>query len=216
MCFKKIGITFIYTFCIIFSIHAQEHDNESPSEYNFNAKNFIIEGEVFFNSLKRDEISQNDKEFIFQAKIGYFVTNNFVMGTSLRYHYASTTYNSIDNIKVRSKLNDYSLGIFARYYILKIGKRFNVYAQANISYSGGKSVPSNQLGTYNVDRTNFSSDLGINYFVTPKIAVSFNLINVIDYRINRNKYNNWNEFNLNLNKFNNPFDTPTFGLTFIL
>jgi len=54
----------------------------------------------------------------------------------------------------------------------------------------------------------------MNYFVTPKIAISFGLGNVINYGTSKTDQTGdkgSNEMKMNLNVFNNFFNTPTFG-----
>ena len=57
----------------------------------------------------------------------------------------------------------------------------------------------------------------MNYFMTPSVAVSFSLANVLSYgtsKVDVSGAKAQTEFNGNLNVFNNIFDTPTIGLMY--
>ncbi|GEP52207.1 hypothetical protein FNO01nite_28790 [Flavobacterium noncentrifugens] len=120
------------------------------------------------------------------------------------------------------KGNGFAANIFARYYFLKLGKRFDAYTELGAGFGSikEKETKDNETESTTVKGVSTALDLGINYFVTSKIAISFTLANVLEYS-NMKIENDQDHskatisgFSGDLNVFKNFFDTPTFGLQY--
>jgi outer membrane protein len=177
---------------------------EKPS-YGFSEGNIFVEGNLSVGTSKDNNTDVKTTNVEFTPQVGYFFSDKFAAGV----------YFALNNEKIKSpgstvKSDAFGVGIFGRYYFLEAGQRFKFYAQANAGYAHVKANGAKG------DGFNVGADLGVNYFVTKKIAVNFAFANIVGYTSTKAKgAKAENEFNLNLNKFNNPFDTPTFGLTFV-
>ena len=109
------------------------------------------------------------------------------------------------------KTNVFGIGGFARYYFLDLGARFKTYAEAGAAFGSQKEsitgVKANGFG--------LGAGLGLQYFVTEKIAINFGLSDILSYtsaKVDGGKAES--EFEGNVNVFNNFFTTTQFGLTF--
>src|SRR5690554_4843447 len=113
--------------------------------------------------------------------------------------------------------NGFYAGVFGRYYFLDLGQRFKTYSELGAGMTNSKYT--DVAG--NVSKTSgFGAGLGlgINYFVTPKIAINFGLSDLLHFSTEKDKDTNvkTDEFGANINIFDNFFTTASFGLTFKL
>jgi outer membrane protein len=111
-------------------------------------------------------------------------------------------------------------GVFARYYFLELGQRFKTYSEFGIAFSSGKrelSTTENAVLLEDFETSGIGTglSLGMQYFVTQKLAINFGLSNVLSFSsvketnnlsavTNERKTSN---FSGNLNVFNNFFNT---------
>ncbi|TWI09278.1 outer membrane protein, partial [Flavobacterium cauense R2A-7] len=112
----------------------------------------------------------------------------------------------------------FGAGVFARYYFLDLGQRFKTYAEAGLGF-GSQKWETNGTETRKDSNFGLGIDLGMNYFVTEKMAINFGLANVLGFNSGKSEFPGGGEtksssVNGNFNVFNNFFDTPTFGLTY--
>ena len=105
----------------------------------------------------------------------------------------------------------YGVTAFTRCYFLTLGadKSFNAYGELGLGYSSVKT------GDNTDGKMNANISLGMNYFITPNWAVSFQLANILSY----NSYSPENgggtsDLEVNINLFKNIFTQPTFGLLY--
>lgn len=187
------------------NINAQE----AEKSYGFEESDIIIEGSLHFNSTKDKNDDSKNNAFGINPKIGYFVTEDFVVGVEAGFN---STKREVSGTNV-SDNNAYSAGVFGRYYFLDLGKRFKTYTELGLGYVSNKD----KINDYKTNGFGAGLNLGLNYFVTDNIAVSFGLADVLSY--NSSKVDGGkavSNFNANINVLNNFFETAQFGLLFKL
>ncbi len=169
----------------------------AAQDFGFSKEDIFLEGNLKYS--KMEDFMDNEKTvFEFTPSVGYFVNDDFALGLGLAY--------------VSEKLNDakesaYGAGFFGRYYFLDLGKRFKTYSQASFVYAKTKET--------DVKTIALGVDLGINYFVTERFAISFVLANLVDYTYASYEGESSSNFNVNLNEFENFFGNHAkFGLTY--
>lgn len=184
---------------------------EESKGFGFSKQDIFVEGSFTMNSTndKNTEVKTNSMEFT--PKAGYFLSDKFAVGLSFGIESGKTTTMGTET----SKNSGFHFGAFGRYYFLELGQRFKTYTEFGFNLGSDK----NGIGSAAVKTNTFDlgAGLGMNYFVTPKVAISFGLGNVINYGTSKTDISGdkgENEMNMNLNIFNNFFDTPTFGLTY--
>ncbi len=182
----------------------------------------LIESNFHFSSSKQyvDDSSLVESKqniSIFFPKVGFFISNKFLFGLSLNY----SRFSKQDEPNTpEEKKNELFTGIYGRYYFLEAHSRFNIYS--DLSWGITSSRITDNIG--NVLKTSgFRGDisLGTHYFISDKIAVNFTLSNLLNYTnyspIGEKRADfKTEQFDVNINNFNNFFDTATFGLTFKL
>ena len=177
--------------------------------FGFTEGDILLEGNLSFSSTNDKNTETKTNDISFNPKAGYMVTENLAIGIEVNVGSGKT---EVDGTEV-DKSSNFGAGAFARLYFLPLGERFKPYAEVGAGFNSSKSgldeaeVKANGFG--------IGLDLGINYFVTPRIAINFGLANVLSY--NSSKVEDAEavtSFNADANVFNNFFNTPTFGLTF--
>lgn len=220
---KKVLLTAVAVFSLTF-VNAQEEETKG---FGFSKGNMFLEGNLGFSSNKvtnsdntgdLNEIKTNNFEF--NPKFGYFISEKLALGAELMVGSGKsevTTFGT-PNVTNENTNNSFGGGVFARYYFLDLGQRFKTYAEAGLDFGSGKTE-SNGIETGKNSRFGLNFDLGMNYFVTEKMAINFGLANVLGFNSTKSENPAGNEttnsgINGNFNIFQNFFDTPTFGLTY--
>lgn len=190
--------------------------------FGFNQGDILLEGSIQSSSVK-DEVTVNNIEAssketttLFNPKAGYFINDKFVLGVELGVGATKLT-EQLGNVQTVEKGNAFYAGVFGRYYFLDLGQRFKTYTEVGLGMENSKYT--DDLGVVTkYSGFNAGLGLGVNYFVTPKIAINFGLSDVLSFSSSKDKQTDGttNEFNANINVFNNFFSTATFGLTFKL
>ncbi|MDM1396037.1 outer membrane beta-barrel protein [Myroides odoratimimus] len=201
---KKLVLSLVAVAAFGFTANAQE--TEKPT-FGFQETNVFVEGNFGFNSKNDKNDDTKSNVFNFNPKVGYMLSDKFAVGASFE---VGSDNKKKDGTKV-DKNNNFYGGVFGRYYFLELGQRFKTYAEVGVGYNQIKEG----MDGVKTKGMRAGLNLGLNYFVTESIAISFNLGDVISYSSAKaDGGKSVNEFNTDLNVFNNFFDTATFGLTY--
>lgn len=188
------------------NVNAQEM--ETP-DYGFTQGNVFVEGNLGYNSTNDKNLEVKTKDFTVNPKVGYFLSDDLAVGLEVNYLSSTKDVAGTDTVDY----SGFGAGVFARYYFLDLGKRFKTYSELGVGYGTAK----NDLSDVKVNGVNAGLSLGINYFLTDNIAISFGLADVLSYnttKVDVDGAESVNEFNANINIFNNFFDTAQFGLLY--
>lgn len=195
---------------------ANVNAQEDVSVYGFGEGDIFIEGNVGFNSSNNKNIEEKESSFNISPKAGYFLTEDLALGLDLTYAASKTKVAGITTADV----DGFGAGVFARYYFLDLGKRFKTYTELGAGYASAK----NKAGLVDEKLNVFGAglDLGINYFVTEKIALTFGLKNLISFSSAKAEMGDVKgeavtDFNLGFGDVANPFGgNAAFGILFKL
>ncbi|GAA3759966.1 outer membrane beta-barrel protein [Flavobacterium ginsengiterrae] len=196
-------------FLALFTFYfASAQQSEVDSEMNsakgvtFQNGDMILEG-----SIKISTGGENDY-YGFSPKFGYFLNDKFAVG-------AKIDYSSNKEETTGIKTNVFGVGAFARYYFLELDKkRFKAYAEAGLGY-GRNKIETPLVGSDTDNSLTADINVGLNYFVTKNIAVTFVLANVLAYNsVSPENGPSSDTFQLNINLFENIFDQPQFGVLY--
>ncbi|MEC4115126.1 outer membrane beta-barrel protein [Myroides pelagicus] len=202
---KKLVLSVMAVAAFGFAANAQE--KEKPT-FGFQESNIFVEGNIGFNTEnnKNNKVKTND--FNFNPKVGYLLTDKFAVGAEFE---VGTSNKKEDGTKI-DKSNSFYGGVFGRYYFLELGQRFKTYAEVGVGYGQVKTGVDATVKTKGV---NAGLNLGINYFVTERFAINFNLGDVLSYRTAKTDGSEAvRNFDANINVFNNFFNQAQFGLTY--
>lgn len=198
--------------------NAQE---EEAKTFGFAKGDMFVEGNLGFSTQKDEQGTYEEKttNFNFNPKAGYFVTEKLAVGVELGV--GSSKYDESDSAvpyTYEDKSNTFGAGIFARYYFLDLGQRFKTYTEAGLGFGSTKWE---EDGIEYRKDSNFGLgiDLGIQYFITPKMAINFGLADVLSFQAGKTERPlteevKTTELNGNFNVFNNFFSAAQFGLTY--
>lgn len=117
--------------------------------------------------------------------VGYFVTKCFAVG-------ATASFDNTESV---------SVGAFGRCYFMSIGKHANIFSDltvANTNTVGSPAMFSAGVG------------LGLNYFVTPRLALTTRLTDLMAYT----NQDGHSKFTLGVGTINNPIAAPQFGVLY--
>ncbi|MEK6493160.1 outer membrane beta-barrel protein [Myroides odoratimimus] len=209
---KKLVLSLVAVAAFGFTANAQE--TEKPT-FGFQETNVFVEGsfELKDATSKEDGVKTKGTNFNFSPKVGYMLSDKVAVGVALGFGKTSFVETLEGKEKLGENLKTLYAGAFARYYFLELGQRFKTYAEVGVGFDERKS------GDYKNTGIKAGLDLGMNYFVTKNIAISFGLGDILSFRSGKDKFKGESgetatETGVNLNVFKNFFDTPTFGLTY--
>ncbi|EGD34661.1 outer membrane beta-barrel protein [Capnocytophaga sp. oral taxon 338] len=195
---KKILLSAIAVFAFSFA-NAQEE-----SDFGFSKGDVLVEGNLSLTSksVPDGNSTKTTTSYGFAPVGGYFLSDNFALGLGL----------NISSDKENSReVNTFGVGVFGRYYFLELGQRFKVYGQAGLGFDSINDKVADAKST----EFGFHAGLGMNYFLTKSFAINFGLTDIFSVVNNKPKNGDGTTtVNFNVNKFNNFFTTPTFGLSF--
>ncbi|MDR2222988.1 MAG: porin family protein [Flavobacteriaceae bacterium] len=208
---KKLVLSLVAVAAFGYAANAQEKEKGA---YNFEQGNIIVEGAFTISDKTTKPEGSGDEikttNFNFNPKAAYFLNDKFAVGVELG-------FGKEQEEGVSVHYNTTYAGAFARYYFLELGKRFKTYGEVGLGYKESKernvAIAEKQTGI------KAGVTVGMNYFVTPKLAIGFNLGDIFAYE-NYNvkegdtKTKNVSETNAKINVFNNFFDTAKFSLTY--
>ncbi|MGR7814072.1 outer membrane beta-barrel protein [Lacinutrix undariae] len=166
---KKLSFTAAITVLGLSNVNAQEE----AKTFGFGEGDIFIEGTVGFYSTNDKNTDEKTNGFGISPKAGCFLNDDLDVGAMLSYDSNKIEVSGTD----LSKTNTFGAGVFARYYVLDLGKRFKTYSEFGIGYA----TSNDKILDLNENTIGAGLDLGINYFVTEKIALSFGLKNILSF-----------------------------------
>lgn len=205
---KKIILTAAAVFAMSFA-NAQEKDAKG---FGFSEGNVFLEGNLSTSSSNEKNSDTKISSFEFNPKAGYFLSDKFAVGVELGIGSGKKSVAGNDILKS----SNFNVGAFGRYYFLDLGERFKTYTEFGFNVGSEKDGVNSTVKT---NTFNLGAGLGMNYFVSPKMAISFGLGNVINYGTSKSDQSGdkgSSNMNVSLNVFNNFFNTTTFGLLYKL
>ena len=197
------------------NVNAQ--DVETP-EFGFAQGDVFLEGNFRYSSNKdNNEPVTTNSAFVFTPKAGYFVTEDLAVGVQLGLASFKDKV-EFEDTSFEEKTSGFGAGVFARYYFLDLGKRFKTFGEFGVNLNGS-TYDDGVDGTDDIKENGFGAGLGLgmNYFVTENIAITFGLSDILSYnssKVDLDGAESESDFNANINVFNNFFATAQFGLLF--
>lgn len=187
---------------------ANAQQEEVDSEMNSARGVTFQSGDMFLEGSIKISTGGDADYYGFSPKFGYLLNDKFAVGAKL--NYAS---NKVETTQVET--NVFGVGAFARYYFLELDKkRLKTYAEAGLGFGRNKTDIPN-VGSDTDNSLTADITVGLNYFVTKNIAVTFVLANMLSYNsVSPEDGPSSDTFQLNINLFENIFDQPQFGLLY--
>jgi outer membrane protein len=183
--------------------------DKKEASFGFAKGDIYLGGRVSYSSTTTDpgtpgSSSVKTTSTRLAPEVGYFISDNFALTLGLD----ST---SSDNGTTKPTALDINLG--GRYYFLNMGERFKTFTNF------GLTIGSADSGVTGADKTStlgLGAGLGINYFVTPRLAIDFGLSRVLNYSSSKTGDAKSSGIELSINEYNNFFAAASFGLIYKL
>jgi outer membrane protein len=123
--------------------------------------------------------------------VGYFVTNRVAVGL-------------FGELGETADVKTTNVGVFARCYFMNIGQHAHVFSQLGVA--------SNSSTDAGVKTTSTTAGLGLgaNYFVSPKLALSMKLADLVSYTNSDSR----STLTVGFDGVSNPFTTGSFGVLY--
>jgi outer membrane protein len=193
---KKIILTVAAVFALTFA-NAQD---KKEGGFGYAKGDIVLGGNIM--TMSKDDAGVKTSSSKIGPDLAYFISDNLALELGL----------SFGSTKVASgaKGSTSNVAVGARYYFLNLGERFKTYTNFGLNFG---SDDNNGVG----DKTStvgVGAGLGMNYFLTSKVAINFGLANVISYDSSKTGSAKKSEMHVNLNEFKNFFSTPTFGVAY--
>ena len=197
---KKIILTVAAVFALSFA-NAQD---KKESGFGYAKGDIVLGGNIMTSSSTTDVagVSTKTSSSMIGPDVAYFIDDNFALELGLGIG------NSKSGSVTRATTN---VAVGARYYFLNLGERFKTYTNFGLNFG------SDDNGGNGADKTStlgVGAGIGMNYFLTSKVAINFGLGNVISYNSSTTGNNKTTSMDVNLNEFNNFFNKPTFGVSY--
>ncbi|WP_428230951.1 outer membrane beta-barrel protein [Flavobacterium sp.] len=172
-------------------------------------------GDMFMEGSIKISTGGTNDYYGLSPQFGYFLNDKIAIGGKLSFSSNEVKKASDESDAINgTKTTQFGVGAFARYYFLELAsKRFKAYSEVGLGYGHNKT----EINSYSDTSNSITADInvGLNYFFTKNLAVSFTLANILSYNsVSPENGPSSNTFNLNLNLFENIFDTPQFGLLY--
>ena len=199
---KKVLLSALAVFAFTFA-NAQEEEKS----FGFAEGDIFVEGNLGFYSTNDKNTEVKTSGVNFNPKVGYFISEKLAIGAELMVGSDKEEVAGTDT----EKFSNFGAGVFARYYFLDLGARFKTYAEAGAAFGSEKE----SVSDFKANGFGIGAGLGMQYFVTEKIAINFALTDILSYssyKVDGGEAET--QFAGNVNVFNNFFTTAQFGLTF--
>lgn len=192
----------LFTFCF-----ANAQENEAEAEMNSAKGVTFSQGDMFLEGSLKINTGGNTDYYGVSPKFGYLLNDKFAVGAKVNYENSETELTD-------TKTDVFGVGAFARYYFLELDrKRLKTYAEVGLGFGRNKTTIAGVSDTDNSVTADIN--VGLNYFVTKNIAITFTLANILAYNsVAPENGPSSDTFQLNINLFENIFDQPQFGLLY--
>ncbi len=185
---------------------------EEVKTFGFTEGDIFLEGNIGFGSENDKNTEEKSSSFNISPKLGYFMSEDLAIGGRVSFNSYKEEVLGTDTVDATG----FGVGAFARYYFLDLGARFKTYTEFGIGYDSRK----NKIADVTENTIGAGLDLGINYFVTEKIALTFGLKNVLGFsstKLDTDGAEAVSNFNLGFGDVANPFGgNAAFGILFKL
>jgi hypothetical protein len=158
---KKLLLSLVAVSALAFSTQAQTEKGK-----------FMLGGNVGFNTTKVDGANKSDLSFSVIPSVGYFVSDNFAIGTGVGYAYDKAVSKSLLN-------QSFEVAPFGRYYV-GLSDQFKFFGQLSVPMSfgnnkaldadgnsGDKIASTTRIGAYVAP--------GFAFFPTKRIGIEFSV-----------------------------------------
>jgi outer membrane protein W len=164
---KKLLLSMVAVAALAFTTQAQTEKG-----------NFMLGGNVGFSTSKTDGAAKSDVSFSIVPSVGYFVSDNFAVGTGVGYTY--------DKQVSKNNLNQaFEVSPFGRYYV-NLSDQFKFFGQLSVPMAFGNIKVVDNQGNVADNKLASTTSIGVNvapgfaFYPTKRIGIEFS-VNGLEY-----------------------------------
>ncbi|MET4140395.1 outer membrane beta-barrel protein [Pedobacter sp. UYP1] len=206
---KKLLLSLIAVSALAFTTQAQTEKGK-----------FMLGGNVEFNSTKENGASKSDTKFNIVPSVGYFISDNFAIGTGVGFGFAKDQKNTTALPNAATKTQEFVVAPFARYY-KGINESFKFFGELSVPMAFGNNKATADGDNYTkvskYNNVGVALSPGFAFFPSKKFGIEFS-VRGISYNNNSLKDNDGNKINGSDKSFNigANFFAPKIGVQFYL
>jgi outer membrane protein len=191
----------ILTAAAVFAFGFANAQDKKAASFGYAKGDIVLGGNIKTNTTSENGgVSSKTSSSEIGPDLAYFISDKVALelGVTL----------GKDVAGVKGSTSNISVG--ARYYFWNLGERFKTYTNFGMNFGSddhmGDGDKTSKLG--------FAAGIGMNYFLTSRVAINFGLVDVISYKSETRGSAKSSIMDINLNEFNNFFSKPTFGVAY--
>lgn len=206
---KKLLLSLIAVSALAFTTQAQTEKGK-----------FMLGGNVEFNSTKENGASKSDTKFNIVPSVGYFISDNFAIGTGVGFGFAKTQAGTAALPNAAVKTQEFVVAPFARYY-KGINESFKFFGQLSVPMAFGNNKVTADGDNYTkvskYNNVGVALSPGFAFFPSKKFGIEFS-VQGISYNNDSVKDNNGTKIGGSDKSFNigANFFAPKIGVQFYL
>jgi len=206
---KKLLLSLIAVSALAFTTQAQTEKGK-----------FMLGGNVEFNSTKENGASKSDTKFNIVPSVGYFISDNFAIGTGVGFGFAKNQEGTTALPNAATKTQEFVVAPFARYY-KGINESFKFFGQLSVPMAFGNNKVTADGDNYakvsKYNNVGVALSPGFAFFPSKKFGIEFS-VQGISYNNDSVKDNNGTKIGGSDKSFNigANFFAPKIGVQFYL
>jgi outer membrane protein len=197
----------ILTAAAVFAFGFANAQDKKAASFGYAKGDIVLGGNIKTNSTTSENggVSSKTSSSEIGPDLAYFISDKVALELGV------TLGNTKTAEGVKRSTSNISVG--ARYYFWNLGERFKTYTNFGLNF-----VSDDNMGVVGVgDKTStlgVGAGIGMNYFLTSKVAINFGLGKIISYNSSTTGSDKTSSMDVNLNQFDNFFSQPTFGVAY--
>jgi outer membrane protein len=201
----------ILTAAAVFALSFADAQDKKDSGFGYTKGDIVLGVNIMTMSSTNEVggVSTKTSSSMIGPDVAYFISDNLALELGLQIGSSPNPAPAKAGSTTRATSN---IAVGARYYFLNLGERFKTYTNFGLNF-GSVDIVGNGVGD---TTTSFGvgAGIGMNYFLTSKVAINFGLGKVISYDSSKTGDAKTSDMMINLNEFNNFLSKPTFGVSY--
>lgn len=189
---KKIILTVAAVFALTFA-NAQDKKN------GFAKGDMYVGGTISYSSEDND--GDKTTSTTLAPEFGYFISDDLALTAGI---------SMMNQDNGTNKPSSFNMNLGGKYYFLNIGDNFKTYTHFGLTFG---SIDLDN-GSDKISTMGLGAGVGFNYFITSNLAIDMGLGDVLSYGNAKQGDAKYTSTSLNVNVFDNFFNTPTFGMIY--
>jgi hypothetical protein len=161
---KRIIVLFVMIIAVSSNSHAQIEKGY-----------WLAGGSASINHLSYKDRDEKQLQIKLSPRVGYFLIDNLAGGINVNW---SGLYRKLPGSTKKDKITELTVGPFARYYLMQVGRPFNVFVDGSVAFG---SITNNNFP--DISETNYSLIAGPEFYFNSSVGLEISF----GYQITRTR-----------------------------